>query len=103
MTLIPVPKPDLREAMNPSRPVNALLKAQMEHLHDAEKRLPLRYHSEIYVNAVKTEGEAAEYIRQVTEAIHEAHADASAKRARPRIVRGGKGKKGTQVRQRRRA
>jgi hypothetical protein len=103
MALIPVPKPNLRQTMNPNRPVNALLKAQMEHLHDAKKRLPLRYRTEIYVNAVKTEGEAAEYIRQVTEAVHEAHAAAAAQRARPKIVRGGKGKKGTQVRQRRRA
>jgi hypothetical protein len=81
MTMIHVPRPP-KNAFNPNRPVSALLKAQMEYLHEAEKRLPLSYHSEIYVNAVKTEGEAAKYIRHVTEAIHEAHGDAAAARAR---------------------
>ncbi len=80
MTMIHVPQPE--NAFNPNRPVSALLKAQIEYLHEAEKRLPLRYHSEIYVNAIKTEGEAAKYIRHVTEAIHEAHGDAAAARAR---------------------
>ena len=75
MTMIHVPRPT--NAFNPNRPVSALLKAQMEYLHEAEKRLPLRYHSEIYINAVKTEGEAAKYIKHVTEAIHEAHRDAA--------------------------
>jgi hypothetical protein len=81
MALIHVPRP--RNAMDPNRPVNALLKAQMLHLHDAESKLPVRHHTDIYVNAVKTEGEAANYIRRVTEAIHAAHAAAAAERARP--------------------
>ena len=81
MTMIHVPRPP-KNAFNPNRPVSALLKAQMEYLHEAEKRLPLRYQSEVYVNAVRTEGEAAKYIRHVTEAIHEAHGDAAVARAR---------------------
>ena len=81
MTLIEVRRPS-KNAMNPDRPVNALLLAQIVHLQHAERRLPLRYRSEIYVHAVKTEGEAAEYIREVTEAIHLAHADAEARRAK---------------------
>jgi hypothetical protein len=81
MTLIEVPRP-AKSAFNPNRPVSALLKAQMERLRHAASNLPLRYRSEIYINAVKTEGEAARYIRDVTEAIHEAHADAAAKRAK---------------------
>jgi hypothetical protein len=68
--------------MDADRPVNTLLKAQVEHLYEAEKRLPSRYRSEIYVNAIKTEGEAAKYIRAVTEGIHAAHADAAAQRAK---------------------
>lgn len=80
MALIHVPRP--RNAMDPDRPVNALLKAQMLHLHDAEWKLPVRHHTDIYINAIKTEGEAGEYIRQVTEAIHAAHAAAAAQRAR---------------------
>jgi len=82
MALINVPKPP-QSAMNPSRPVNALLKWQMLHLHDAELKLPVSRQTDIYINAIKTEGDAANYIRQVTEAIHTAHAAAAAKRARP--------------------
>jgi hypothetical protein len=81
MTMIHVPRP--KNAFNPNRPVSALLKAQMEHLRQAASRLPLRYRSEIYINAIKTEGEAAKYIRDVTEAIHNAHGDAAALRAKP--------------------
>jgi hypothetical protein len=89
MGLIPVPRPP-KEAGNPDRPVSSLLKSQVEHLHEAERRLPYRYHSEIYINAIETEGEAAEYIRKVTEAIHRAHDDAAAKRERrDRKPRGG--------------
>ena len=80
MTLIHVPIPDVKSAMNPDRPVNALLKAQVQHLHDAERNLPVRYRTDIYINAIKTEGEAAEYIGQVTTAIHAAHEAAAAKR-----------------------
>jgi hypothetical protein len=82
MMLIKVPRPP-KSAFDPSRPVNALLKNQIEHLYDAERKLPLRYRSQIYINAIKTEGEAAEYIRAVTEAIHAAHEDAAARRAKP--------------------
>lgn len=76
-----------KDAGNQDRRVNALLKSQILHLHEAERRLPVRHHSDIYINAIKTEGEAAEYIRAVTEAIHNAHAEAAERRAkrRPRI------------------
>src|SRR5690242_19982761 len=79
MTLIHVPRPP-KSALDPNRPVNALLKTQIEHLYQAEKRLPLRYHTDTYVNAIRTEGEAANYIRKVTEAIHKAHEDAAKQR-----------------------
>lgn len=87
MTVIKVQKPP-KSAYDPSRPISTLLKMQIEHSHEAEKRLPSRYHSGIYVNAIKTEGEAANYIRAVTEAIHEAHADAERARRRPKPRRG---------------
>jgi hypothetical protein len=86
MTMIKVPKPP-QSAYDPSRPVSALLKVQVEHLYEAEKRLPSRYRSEVYVNAIRTEGEAANYIRAVTEAIHEAHADAERARHMPKRKR----------------
>jgi ArsR family metal-binding transcriptional regulator len=87
MTMIHVPRLDPRSAIDKDRPVNALLKSQILHLHEAERRLPVRHHTDIYINAIKTEGEAAEYIRTVTEAIHGAHAEAAARRAkrRPKI------------------
>lgn len=79
------------KAWNPNRPMSSLLAWQIEHLYEAEKRLPHRHHTEIYVNAIKTEGEAAEYIQKVTEAIHKAHAEAEARRMakrrrRPQVV-----------------
>ena len=84
MTLIKVPVLDIRQsAMNPDRPVNSLLKAQIQHLQEAERNLPSRYRTEIYANAIRTEGEAAKYIRAATEAITRAHAEAAAERMRP--------------------
>jgi hypothetical protein len=88
MTLIKVPRPP-RSAYDPGRPLNALLKNQVEHLYEAERKLPSRYRSQIYINAIKTEGEAAEYIRAVTEAILAAHEDAAARRAKPARKRKG--------------
>jgi hypothetical protein len=82
MTLIHVPRPP-KSARDPNRPVNALLKAQIRYLQDAELKLPFRQRTNIYVNAIKTEGEAAQYIRRVTEAIHQAHEAAATKRKRP--------------------
>jgi hypothetical protein len=76
MALIRVPRP--KDAYDPNRPMGSLLKAQVEHLREAESKLPLRYRDEIdtYIKAIRTEGEAARYIQKVTEAIHDAHADA---------------------------
>ncbi len=87
MTVIHVPRPP-QSAMNPDRPANALLLAQVSHLQHAERRLPLCYRSKIYTHAIETESEAAEYIREVTEAIHQAHADAAKRRARRSPRRG---------------
>jgi hypothetical protein len=83
MTIIKVPRPP-RSASDPDRPISSLLKTQIEHLHEADKRLPLRYRTEIYVNAIKTEAEAARYIREVTEAIRNAHTEATVQRGRPK-------------------
>jgi hypothetical protein len=88
MAVIKVPKP--RGVIDPNRPVNALLKAQVEHLHEAERALPLKYRSEIYIRAIQTEGEAAEYIQEITEAIHAAHLEAEQKRARGPAKKRGK-------------
>ena len=60
---------------------------RLTYLQTAESRLPLRYRSEIYVNAIKTEGEAARYIAQVTTAIHRAHDDAAKLRTKRAPIR----------------
>jgi hypothetical protein len=83
MALIHVPRP-LKSAYNPDRKANTLLLTQVEHMHLAERRLPERYRTQIYVNAIQTEGEVAEYVGQVTRAIARAHQDAEKKRARSR-------------------
>ncbi len=83
MALIPVPKPP-KSAYDPDRPMSSLLQSQIEHLREAESKLPLRYRSERYIRAIKTEGEAARYIREVTEAIHHAHEDAERARHAPK-------------------
>ena len=82
MAIIEVPKPP-KSAWDPNRPISTLLQSQVEHLFEAERKLPHKYKTQIYVNAIKTEGEAAEYIQKATEAIHRAHEDAAARRAKP--------------------
>ena len=69
MTVIKVPKPP-KSAMNPDRPASSLLKTQILHMQEAEFRLPVQQQTNIYINRIKTEREAAEYIRQVTAQLH---------------------------------
>jgi len=71
MTVIKVPKPP-ESAFNMNRPVSALLKNQILHLQEAELRFAARDQTNIYINDIKTEGQAAEYIRQVTAKLHAA-------------------------------
>jgi hypothetical protein len=75
MEIIDVPRP--RSKRDPNRPASSLLLAQVKHLREAEKSLPQRYHSDIFSHAIQTEGEAANYVLAVTEAIHAAHDDAA--------------------------
>jgi hypothetical protein len=82
MAVIHVPRPSKKKAMNPNRPVSSLLLSQIQHLQQAENSLPLQYCSDRYIKAIQTEGEAAAYIREVTEAIHHAHNHAAAQRAK---------------------
>jgi hypothetical protein len=69
--LVHVPKPS-RKAYNPNRPLerNLLIKSQVEHFAEADRHLPPEYQTGIDVSTVKTEGQAAEYVKQVTAAIH---------------------------------
>jgi len=102
VTIIAVPRPS-RKAMNPDRPTNCLVLAQVRHLQQAECRLPVKYRSEIYAHAIRTEGEAARYIREVTEAIHKAHGEAAAKRTRAAGARRGRPKVKTKSRKARKS
>lgn len=81
MAIIHVPRAP-KSAWNPNRPMSTLLLWQVEQLQDAELRLPLHHQTGIYVNAIKTEGEAAEYIAAVTKAIHDAHEEVEGRRAK---------------------
>jgi hypothetical protein len=58
-----------RGAFNKDRPVSSLLKAQIRHLQEAE------------FNLIRTEGQAAEYIRRITALMHP-------ERAKPQIEPG---------------
>jgi hypothetical protein len=78
----PIPIPQPKSIRNPDRPASSLLLAQVQHLHEAEGSLPPQYHCHVFIKAIRTEGEAANYIREVTEAIHAAHHDAAAQRQR---------------------
>src|SRR6267154_1955138 len=81
METILVPRP--RSIRDPNRAASSLLLAQVQHLNEVEKGLPVRYQSGIFHKSIQTEGEAARYIRAVTEAIHAAHDDAVAEREKP--------------------
>lgn len=73
MATIKVPQPP-KSAFNKERPVSSLLRSHLEHLQRAEFRLPADMQTNIYINAIKTEGEAAKYIGEVTARLHAAHA-----------------------------
>ncbi|HME32124.1 MAG TPA: hypothetical protein VKG65_05170 [Terriglobales bacterium] len=69
MNVIRVPKP--AAAPNRERPLSDLLKKQVEHFRHVEKKqLPFDKRTGIVAEAIRTEGEAAEYIRMVTEKLH---------------------------------
>lgn len=84
MAVIKVPKPP-QSAFDKNRPVSALLRNQILHLHEVERKFPPSRHSGIYINEIKTEGEAAAYIQKVTARLH----PEGAKRARFDIAAAG--------------
>ena len=85
MAIVKVPRAP-ESSMNQDRPVSSLLKTQILHLQEAEFRLPAKFQTNIYIHSLRTEGDAGEYIRQVTQAIHAAHATRKA-RATPKPQR----------------
>jgi hypothetical protein len=52
------------------RPLSALLRNQIQHLHEVEKTLPLEKRTATDVAAIRTEAEAAAYIKKITAVLH---------------------------------
>jgi hypothetical protein len=69
--VIHVPRPS-PGSFDKNRPLsrNALLQAQVQHFQEAERHLPPERQSGIDPAAIRTEGEAAEYVRRITFALH---------------------------------
>jgi hypothetical protein len=69
--VIRVPKPS-GKSFNPNRPLegNLLLRNQVEHFRKRELELPAEQHTGIDLKKVKTEGQAAEYIRKLMTVLH---------------------------------
>jgi hypothetical protein len=88
MAIIRIPKPPL-SAINHDRPISSLLKTQIVHLQEAEFRLPVRQQTNIYINRIKTEREAADYIRQVTARLHPEGTASKARRGKKAEARPG--------------
>lgn len=66
-----VPKPSAN-SFNKDRPIskNALLENQVKHFHELEKTLLEQLQTGIRFEDVRTEGDAAEYIRRMTAILH---------------------------------
>jgi len=66
-----VPKPS-KKSFNPDRPVekNALLQNQVRHARELELEYHRRLDSGIRFEDVRTEGQAAEYIKRITYLVH---------------------------------
>ena len=56
--------------MNKDRRISELLKSQLKHMQEVEKYLPHHHRTRTNIEAIRTEGEAAQYIRKVTARLH---------------------------------
>ena len=61
--VIRVPKPRYN-AFNKHRPISTLLRMQVQHFHEIERQMLLAQLTD--VEAIKTEGQAAEYVSKMT-------------------------------------
>ncbi len=66
-----VPRP-IKKSFNPKRPLhrNLLLANQVMHFHEVEKELPPRQRSGLSLEDIRTEGQAADFIKHVTLGLH---------------------------------
>jgi hypothetical protein len=69
MARIRVPKPP-PGSLNKDRRISDLLKSQLKHIHEVEKQLPQHHRTGTDIDAIRTEGEAAVYIRKITAILH---------------------------------
>ena len=69
---IKVPKP-AGTAYDPQRPLekNQLIQSQVRHFQEVETQLPEQLRTGMDVAAIRTEGQASDYIRKVTMALQE--------------------------------
>jgi hypothetical protein len=73
--IILIPKAPAK-AYNPDRPLekNRLLFHQVRHFREAEKKLGPGQQTGVDLDSIKTEAQAAEYIRKITSLLHPAGA-----------------------------
>ncbi len=112
MAVIQVPKPPKR-AFDKNRPPSSLLRSQIEHLEWATKPKSRGKVVGGRARSIKTEGEAAAYIEELTRRLHPEGARlkppktpaavARSSRSRPKTHRGGPKTKPTLTRRRQRA
>jgi hypothetical protein len=71
LPVIRVPKP-ARSSYQPQRLLskNTLLENQVKRFRELEKDLPPEHQTSILFDSIHTEGQAAEYIRRMTERLH---------------------------------
>lgn len=69
VTVVAVPKP-AEGSMNKHRPLPRLLSTQLVQFQELEAKLPERHRTGIDIDALETEGQAAEYIKAMTARLH---------------------------------
>jgi hypothetical protein len=75
--IVKVPRPHVPR-YEPDRPITDLVRNQLLHLSLAQRCLPKHHRAPTDVYSIKTEAEAAEYIRHITAKLH-LHGHRSAK------------------------
>lgn len=69
VNVVQVPRP-APGSLNKERPLSSLLKNQVEHFQELENRLPALEKTALPAPSIRTEGEAAQYIRTMTAKLH---------------------------------
>ncbi len=69
VNVVHVPRPS-PNSLNKDRPLSSLLKNQVEHFQELENKLPALEKTALPTSSIRTEGEAAQYIRKMTAKLH---------------------------------